>query len=117
MEVTFILIMILAMLIESIVTTIAWVVDSKFNWQRVTALVVAMVLCWLASIDLFTAVGLPLKFPIVGMLLTGLILARGANFLNDLFRSFQTIGGIQKLPALSGTAITITNSAKTVPKV
>jgi predicted Kef-type K+ transport protein len=92
MEFNFSQLIVLALLIEAIVTTIAWVVDSRFNWQRVTALLVAVALAILANIDLFILVGLPLSLAFVGPAFTGLIIARGANAINDLFSAFKTVG-------------------------
>lgn len=83
---------ILALLVESIVTTIAWVVESKFDWKRVTALVLSVAIALLAKIDLFAFVGLPLTLPFVGAVLTGLILARGANAFYDLYKAIKSIG-------------------------
>jgi hypothetical protein len=100
MEFNFSQLVILALLIEAVVTTIAWVVDSGFNWQRLTALLVAVVMAVLSRIDLFIIVGLPLSFDFVGSVFTGLIIARGANALNDLFSAFKTVGSITK--AFSG---------------
>lgn len=88
---------ILALLIEAIVTTIAWVVDSRFNWQRVTALAISVLLAILAGIDIFAIVGIPLAITYIGPALTGLIIARGANALNDLFAAFKTIGKIPQV--------------------
>jgi hypothetical protein len=96
MEYNFSQLVILALLIEAVVTTIAWVVNSRFNWQRVTALVVAVVLAILAKIDIFVLVGLPLLVDFTGSLFTGLIIARGANALHDLFSAFKTIGISEK---------------------
>lgn len=47
---------------------------------------------YLAGLDLFSAIGVPLvRLPIVGTLLTGLLLSRGANFVHDLIQISQKI--------------------------
>jgi hypothetical protein len=91
MEFNFSQLIILALLIEAIVTTIAWVAEAQFNWQRLTALSVAVALAVLAGIDLFVIIGLPLSLAFAGSVFTGLILARGANAIYDLFTAFKTI--------------------------
>jgi hypothetical protein len=50
----------------------------------------------LSRTDLFIIVGLPLSFDFVGSVFTGLIIARGANALHDLFSAFKTIGDSEK---------------------
>lgn len=93
----FALLLVLAMLIESIVTTITWFIENGFDWKRVTAIVIAIGLALLSGLDLFVISGLPLKLPYIGQVFTGLILSRGANALNDLFRSFQVVGKVASI--------------------
>ena len=61
----------------------------KFSVNMFGALCLGIVICILARIDLFMIIGLELQVPIVGCILTGIIVARGANFVNDLFTKLQ----------------------------
>ena len=48
-----------------------------------------MIICVLAQINIFKIVGIELIVPIIGSLLTGIIVSRGANFVNDLFKKLK----------------------------
>ena len=43
-----------------------------------------ILLCILANVDFFALVGVELSIPIVGIVLSGLLVSRGANFVHDL---------------------------------
>jgi len=40
-------------------------------------------LCWAYRADLLALVGLDARYSLIGYLVTGLLLGRGANFIND----------------------------------
>ncbi|ABI68436.1 hypothetical protein Swol_1126 [Syntrophomonas wolfei subsp. wolfei str. Goettingen G311] len=43
------------------------------------------------GIDLFATVGLPINIPYLGLILTGIIISRGANFIHDLFKITEEV--------------------------
>ncbi len=53
-------------------------------WENLKILYDKMLVCVLAQIDIFALVGITLKLPIVGYVLTGIICSRGSNAINDL---------------------------------
>ena len=55
------------------------------NINMLGSLLLSMIICVLAQINIFKIVGIELIVPIIGYLLTGIIVSRGANFVNDLF--------------------------------
>ena len=55
----------------------------------VVILAIGMLLCVLTGIDIFPIVGLTISVPIIGSVLTGIIVSRGANFVNDLFTKLK----------------------------
>ena len=83
MEITTLLI--IAILVEAIWENIKSIWDGGFNINRIGSLALAILICVLTKLDLFAIVGIYLSIPIVAYILTGIIVSRGANFVNDLF--------------------------------
>lgn len=83
MEITTLLI--IAILVEAIWENIKNIWDGGFNVNRVGALILSIAICCLTRVDLFAIVGIYLSIPVVAYILTGIIVSRGANFVNDLF--------------------------------
>lgn len=79
-----------AILIEAIWENIKMIYDKdKFNINMIGSLVLGIVVCLLAQIDIFPIVGLNMAVPFVGSVFTGIIVSRGANFVNDLFKKLK----------------------------
>ena len=51
----------------------------------IISILLAILICLLGNIDIFPVVGITLQVPFIGAGLTGIIVSRGANFVNDLF--------------------------------
>lgn len=81
---------IIAILVEAIWENIKMIYDKqKFNINMLGSLLLSMIVCVLAEIDIFKIIGINLIVPVVGSLLTGIIVSRGANFVNDLFKKVK----------------------------
>ena len=79
-----------AILIEAIWENIKMIYDKqKLNVNMIGSLVLGVVVCLLAQIDIFPIVGLNMAVPFVGSIFTGIIVSRGANFVNDLFKKLK----------------------------
>lgn len=96
-----ILFVVVALLGESIWET------AKMTWQsgklsidRLGALFVGLVLAVGLQIDIFSALGVPFKLPWLGVILTGILLSRGANFIHDLIDNVGQITTAKKLDNL-----------------
>lgn len=77
---------IIAVLVEAIWENIKRAYsDSKVDTSVIGSLGVSIVVCASTGADIFPLVGMPLAVPFLGSILTGIITARGANFVNDLF--------------------------------
>ena len=63
--------------------------DGKFNINMIGSLILGIIICSFGGLDLFKIVGLNLNIPVLGCILTGIIVSRGANFVNDLFKKIQ----------------------------
>ena len=57
----------------------------KLSISMIGSLVVSILVCVLTSMDIFPMVGLSIALPYVGSVLTGIVVARGSNFVNELF--------------------------------
>lgn len=65
-------------------------------WLKYVSLILGVLLALAYQIDIGTAVGLVSPFPVVGSVLSGLIIGRGANYLNDIM-SFIKVSTNAKL--------------------
>lgn len=81
---------IIAILAEAIWENLKMIWDkNKLNINMLGSLLLSMIICVLAQINIFKIVGIELIVPIIGYLLTGIIVSRGANFVNDLFKKLK----------------------------
>lgn len=76
----------IALLVEAIWETLKMVwQEGKINVNTIGALIVGIGVSILAKIDIFTMQGISLSIPLIGWILTGILMSRGANFIHDLF--------------------------------
>lgn len=81
---------IVAILVEAVWENIKMIYESgKVSISMIGSLVISILLCTLTEVDIFPIVGLTISIPIVGSVLTGIIVSRGANFVNDLFTKLK----------------------------
>jgi hypothetical protein len=77
-----------AVAIEAIVNIVRNIQEKETCWKYWLALGISLVLGLLVAytydIDLFKLVGLEARLPLVGGILTGLIMSRGANIVSDI---------------------------------
>lgn len=90
------IIIIAALLAEAVWETgkMVWQQD-KVSVDRVGALVVGLVFALGAGLDLCALLGICFMYPIIGQVLTGILLSRGANFIHDLFKTAEGIAKIE----------------------
>lgn len=65
--------------------------NEKFSYDRVVALAFGELIAIGSNIDFMNAVGLPMYIPYIGMILTGILISRGANFMHDLLSNISNI--------------------------
>lgn len=84
MEKLLIIIMI-ALIAESVWETLkmTWQ-EGKISVDRIGALVVALVLCIGVKLDILSLLGINTTIPLLGVILTGILISRGSNFIHDL---------------------------------
>ena len=56
---------------------------------QLVAIVVAVLLCVATGADLFAAIGMMFAWPWLGVVLTGIIISRGANYASDFVKRLQ----------------------------
>lgn len=61
----------------------------KININMLGSLILSIIVCLLTQIDIFQVLGIKLIVPFAGSVLTGIIISRGANFVNDLFSKLK----------------------------
>ena len=66
------------------------VVEKKVDWKKIAAIGIAIFLVIAANKDLYAMVGVTFTIPYVGLVLTGLAVSRGSNYLADLLKLFQS---------------------------
>ena len=81
---------IVAILIEAIWENIKMIwQNGKFSIDKIGSLVISILICILAKIDIFPIVNVSIMVPVIGSILTGIIVSRGANFVHDLFNKIS----------------------------
>lgn len=65
--------------------------EGKISKDRIGALVVCIIVVWSTDLDIMTTLGIPVKVKIIGIVLTGILISRGSNFVHDLFSSVNNI--------------------------
>lgn len=65
--------------------------DGKINLDRIGAMIVGLILSLGAGLDFMATVGIPMRVPYLGMILTGLLISRGANFMHDILSGINNI--------------------------
>lgn len=88
-------IIILAVLVEATVQTLKpiWEKGKRtpdYYVSLIVGFLASIGTTYLANVDIFEAMGVPLvKAPIVGVILTGIILTRGANIFHDILKLIE----------------------------
>ena len=81
---------IVAILIEAVWENIKMVwQNGKYSIDKIGSLVISILICILAKIDIFPIVNLSIMVPVIGSILTGIIVSRGSNFVHDLFNKIS----------------------------
>ena len=63
--------------------------EGKFSVDKLGALVIGLLITLAGNLDLPALVGIPFIVPYLGMILTGILISRGANFVHDLLAKIQ----------------------------
>lgn len=90
---------VLALIGESIWETIkmTWQ-NGKVSIDRIGALIVGLLLALGTGMDIMSMVGVPMHYSIIGIILTGILISRGANFMHDILTAISNIKSEKVLP-------------------
>lgn len=83
---------IISILVEAIWENIKMIYQNKkISISMIASLLISIFLCIVANIDIFPILEISISMPIIGNIFTGVIVSRGANFVNDLFSKLKGV--------------------------
>lgn len=87
----------LSLIVAALISEAVWE-TLKMTWQqgkvsidRIGALTVGIVLAFVTGLDMLKLLDLGTTVPYVGIVLTGILISRGANFMHDLLNTINNI--------------------------
>lgn len=91
------IIVMIALIAESVWETLkmTWQ-EGKISIDRIGALVVALILCVGVRLDILALLGINVTIPFLGIILTGILISRGSNFIHDLLVKIGQVGKEQE---------------------
>lgn len=81
---------ILAVLVEGIVEYFIAKEGAAQPWLKYVAAAIGVFVCVAYKVDVLASLGAVSAFPFVGSVLTGLVIGRGSNYLNDFISKVKT---------------------------
>lgn len=84
---------VLGFLVEAVVETIKllWK-GGKLNANQLISLVVGELIALSVGIDIFVVIGVESNIAIFGVVLTGILISRGSNFVHDFVDRIRSVG-------------------------
>lgn len=94
----FLIVFVVAIIAESVWETLkmTWQ-DGKLKIDRVGALVVSMLIVFGTRLDILAILGIETVIPFLGIILTGILISRGSNFIHDLLTRLSNKNEISKI--------------------
>ncbi len=81
---TFFLVLVIAAMVEAVWETLKMVwQEGNFSFDKLGALVIGLLVAFGSGIDVTELMGVQMKLPYLGILLTGILISRGANWMHD----------------------------------
>src|SRR5262245_1653583 len=100
----------LSIIAEALTEYLTFTLPKNLSWAKLYAgMAAGVVLCLLYNSDLMPLLGLP-NIPIAGSIITGLLIGRGSNIANDLFKRLRLI----QMPA-APTDVVLQQGIRTAP--
>lgn len=80
----------LAVMVEGLVTYgSAFCSDGKCKWKMLSSIILGIIVAINFQLDIFSFIGLESNIPYMSMILTGIIVGRGSNYVSDFLHSAQ----------------------------
>lgn len=77
---------IVALIVEALVKVFTgFYVEGKIMWTSIIATVLGVLVALLLGIDLFTLAGMTVKYPIIAIIMSGILIGRGSDFVRELY--------------------------------
>ena len=87
-----IILVLIALVGESVWETLKMVwQEGKISVDRIGALVVALLLAVGTKLDILTLLNINASIPYLGIILTGILISRGSNFIHDLLIKINNV--------------------------
>ena len=85
-------IIVLAMIGESVWETLklTWQ-QGKLSIDRIGALLIGVLIAVSTNVDVIEMVGVKTVIPYIGVIFTGILISRGANFIHDLLQAINNL--------------------------
>lgn len=80
----------LAILVEGIVEYFVSNPEKAQPWLKYVAAILGILVCVVYKVDLIASLGITTAIPYVGSVITGLVIGRGSNYLNDFITKVRT---------------------------
>ena len=85
------MVIVVSIIAESVWETLKMVwQNGKLSIDRIGALLVSITITISTNIDIFTLFGLKTSIPFMGVILTGVLVSRGSNFVHDLLEKLSS---------------------------
>ena len=65
--------------------------DKKTAITQLAAVAIAVTLCFSTGADMFSALGIAFDWPTIGVVLTGIFLSRGSNYISDFIKKMRGV--------------------------
>lgn len=90
-------ILVLAMIGEGVWETLklTWQ-QGKLNVDRVGALLTGILVAIATGVDIIKIIGIDTVIPYIGVIFTGILISRGANFIHDLLQATNNLSSKNK---------------------
>ena len=80
-----------AVIVEGLVSYASTIYSNgKVHWKMIGAIVIGIVVAFNLNLDFFALVGLKESTPIIGVVLTGILISRGSNYVADLYNGLTS---------------------------
>lgn len=84
-------VVLLAIVVEQITNIIKGAVPGiRDEWSKVAAMVVGIVLCFGTRVGVLAELNVPVVYPVVDYVITGMLISRGSNVMHDMFTGVNT---------------------------
>lgn len=78
--------------------------NGKISLDRIGALLLGILLALATKMDILTLAGLHSAHPVVGIICTGIVVSRGANFVHDLLNIMNNAQSSQRIKMEKNTS-------------